>query len=338
MVHDIKDLDVVLITLLGTVFFQGLLGFYQWRFGSVGLWFLGEPYIWSFGRASGTFEHPSFYGNYLILFLPLAIRFSVFYKERRKYYRYFYYSTAVLGLIGLFASYSRGPWLAFAAVIGIMMVASTLQKKWRPRNKFAVVACIFFLFVFMYRYVPSILVQFEEGTGRDKSTETRIPLIKVGLNAMRHNLFFGVGLGNYEFVSYKYISVALDSGMDTDNLRQKVHNSFIYLGAEAGSPALFCLLMFFVFVLKRNYRIMKSKIPLYSNASFGLSLGLLSLAISFLASPDYHIYQILTTLWCSCGLVLAIERINNKTLHYIKLKKKLGETSQVKKNDLVKTN
>ena len=320
MVRNTKDIDAMLIALMAGILFQGLLGMYQWRVGQLGLWFLGEP-LWRSWRSSGTYAHPSYYSNYLILFLPLAARMVIFAKSWNISKKLLYYSALIFGIIGLFVSFARGPWLAFAFVLSIMAVASILQHKLRPRNKFAVIVGVIFLFLFVYHYSSSILVQFKKGTGRDKSTETRIPLIKVGLNTMRHNLLLGVGLANYEYVSWKYIDVALDSGMDRNNLRQMVHNSFILIGAETGIFGISALILFFIILFKRSYHIIRGKIPFLSNMAFGLSMGLLAIFISLMASPDYHIYQILSAIWVNAGLLLATEKIYYKYMKYEKLQR-----------------
>ncbi len=319
LVKNKKDIDAILIALMGGLLFQGVLGLYEWRVGSLGLWFLGEP-LWSSWRSTGTFSHPSFYSNYIILLLPLAVRLTVFTKIKEKYRKYLYYSALLAGIIGLFASFARGPWLAFAIVIVLMLVASVFGKKWRPRNKIAVVMSVLFAFAFLLRYTPSILIQFQKGTGRDKSTETRMPLIEVGLNVMLHNPLVGVGLANYEHVSYKYIYVAKNSGMDQNNLRQMVHNSLLLMGAETGIPAVLFLVLFFIILFKRSYKVIRNGMAYFSDLAFGLSMGLIAIFVSLLASPDYHIYQVLTGIWLSSGLLLAIEKVN---LKYLQLKKQV---------------
>ena len=74
-----KDLQIVLTALMLGLLFQCLLSTYQWRFGALGLRFLGESSYISW-RTKGTFQHESYFGNYLATLVPMVFRRS---EERR---------------------------------------------------------------------------------------------------------------------------------------------------------------------------------------------------------------------------------------------------------------
>lgn len=305
-----KDIDTVLIALLVGLALQGTIGYFQWHYGSLGLTFLGEAHFgW---RARGLFLHPSFFGNYLIMLIPIVLRLFVFYKPEKKYYTVLYGILITISMAALYGSYARGPWIAFAGAIIIMALFTLFQIRFYPKIVSATAFLVFMGTILVINYTPIIITQFTDKY-RKSSTDVRMPLNKVALRMIKDNLVFGTGLGNYELTSYEYVdSEDVTEQIPFEQLTQMVHNSYLLIAAEVGVPGFIFFTWVLFSIFKTGWRVIRIRNSLISNLGLGILTSFLAILISFLASPDYREHQIMMFFWIFAGYLVALSLVRPK--------------------------
>ncbi len=303
-----ERLRAVLFAVLGGFAFQALLGTYQWRYGALGLSILEEiGYSW---RAAGTFEHPGVYADYLILILPVLVRLFMFQRNVDKRYTYAYLALLAFGAGGLLGSYGRGPWLAFAGSIVLMMLYSLTQRKLRPRAKVPIFIMAIAGIAFAFQYSDTILDQFFS-EDRKSSSEIRTPLNNIAVRMAQDHAAVGVGLGCYRLVSLPYARLEYDPGIGIPlyQLAQIAHNSYLLMTCEIGAAGTLFFLFFMLCALKMGRRALKLKSSLISNLSLGLMTGLVGFLVSILSGPNIMNHQLIIMTWLFAGWMTGMSRL-----------------------------
>jgi len=308
LVHNIRSMDdlrVVVNSMIGVLLVQVFIGIYQWRFGAVGLWFLGERaasrIAW---RSMGTFFVPSFYANYLAMVLPVAFRLFIFYKAPNRKHVVLYGAALLFGVLALFSTYGRGPWVGFGFAIVILTLLSFLKGRFRPRLNWAIPVLIFFSLLFVQRYGSKVIGQFQQ---RMVSYEVRFPQFRLARRVISQNQMLGVGLGNYELVAINYMNERERADTMARIHASMVHNSYYLVTAEMGLPGGFFLILWFVSIFWSGYRIIQSKMynPFIVNTAMGVLGGMAAIVVVFTFSPDVHSYQIQYQISLFSGILLA---------------------------------
>jgi len=321
-VRNTKDLQAVVNAIFIGLAFQGLLALYQWRFGYLGLSFLGET-SWVSWRTKGTFQHESYFGNYLVMTVPLAFRMFVFYKPPKKSEARLNGILLFIGGMALFTSMTRGPWVSFVLAVAAMVAYSLVRKKLRPKVLAPIIFMIVGILLFFIRYLPNIMSQF--GEDRMKSADIRMPLNRVALRAVKDNWIYGVGMGNYTYQCYKYVVPESEPQLEDWHIEQLrwdvVHNSYLLIAAESGVLGGFMFLLFFFFMFIRGRSLIsKAAHPYYLNLAIGIMTCLFAVFIAFQFSPDIRIHQINTLFFLLSGLILAISNINRNQIRMARLR------------------
>lgn len=308
-VTDQKDLRAVLLILLAGFTFEALLGIYQWRRGSLGLDFLGErlfrPEWW---RAYGTFYVPSYYGNYLIMILPIALRLLIFYRPPQKKETYFFAFAAGTGFLGLYASLARGPWLSFLIVVVLMLLFTFFKSKLRPKVKWPIAIGIILCLAFSWQYKDKVVAQF--GEERKTAAMTRIYLGQVAWRLIQDNLTFGIGPGNYELNSPRYVVPIKE--YPTSLLSEMVHNTYLLIFSESGVIGITAFVIILLQMCIICFRMFRSNHQLVLNIAIGSAMSILAIMISFVASPDIHNEQTINQLFLISGMVFACELMERR--------------------------
>jgi len=304
-----KNLRAVLYVVLAGFTFESLLGIYQWRRGSLGLEFLGErlfrPEWW---RAYGTFYVPSYFGNYLIMVLPIALRLLIFYKPPQKKETYFYAFAIGAGFLALYATLARGPWISFITVIALMLLFTFFKSKLRPKMKWPIAVGIILCLAFSLKYTDKILDQF--GEQRKTAALSRIYLGQVAWRLIQDNLTFGIGPGNYELNSPRYVVPIKE--YPTEHLSEMVHNTYLLIFSENGVIGITAFALILIQMCIICLRMFRSNHGLALNLALGSAMSLLAMIISFAASPDIHNEQTINQLYLITGMVFACELMERR--------------------------
>jgi len=311
-----KDLYYVTMAILAGFTFESFLGFWQWRFGPVGLTFLGERVYMYDWRSMGTFFVTSYYGNYLILLIPLAYRLFIYHRPFRKWETYAYGGMTLLSVFALFSTYGRGPWISVIIALGLITLFSFLNKKHRPRVKWAIGLIIVFGFAFGVKYTPVIIDQF--GPQRQAAADVRKDEWRTALRVIKNNLIWGTGPGNYENLSVNYVTAEEVEGFFGWQIAEMVHNSYLLVTAETGILGGILFVSWFLLIFKQTWKTAKLQIPYFRNLGIGIGAGFFALAISFYYSPDIHEYQIMFMFWLLTGILFSLDRLELKCLKQYK--------------------
>ncbi len=291
-----EDVIIVATALMGGMVFQSLLAIWQWKFGPLGLWFLGER---SFGwRTSGTFVHPNVLAMFLMMVLPLLYRTFMFIAKK---YRYLYMAGFLLGALALFTTLSRGCWIGF--VSGMLVAFGYDFLRGHITNKRAMGPLMLLgigLLAFLIKYTPVLEARFSDA---DESLmanrkSSRIGLAKDAIRIIKAHPAMGVGLNNYRF-----FADPLTPGLKI------VHNIYLLVAAERGIPGLIIFLGFLGSGMLLAYKLSKAKDPYIRHTAIGLETSLIAFAVASLVSPDYRLTYIRSHVWLLMGLAVALNNV-----------------------------
>ncbi|MFQ5627979.1 MAG: O-antigen ligase family protein [bacterium] len=304
-----KDFKAALWGLLAGFALEVFIGVYQWRIGTVGLWFLGERLFRAeWWRAHGTFYVPSFFGNYLIMLFPFIIRLFLFYRPPDKRETYVFATLTVFGLAALYATYARGPWISFIAANALLFLYSLFKSHLRPKLKWPIALSILMGIAFTIKYLPVIEAQF--GEDREQAAMSRIYLGEVALRLIDDNMLFGAGPGCYELLSPRYV-IPIEE-YPTEHLSERVHNTYLLILSENGIAGGILFLLILIVFFRIGARLLKSKSILLANIGTGWIACIMSIAISFVASPDIQSEQILAQFFLLAGFTQAGNEIEKQ--------------------------
>lgn len=206
------------------------------------------------GRSSGPFLQAPLFGTVIGMLLPLHLYFLVVVKRTGA--RVLLIASLLLGLAGLYFTYTRGSWVA-----GIAALGTTALLNRRAYLKFLAPAVV----------IGAILAVGVLGLAQDKFMKERVENentigARMGtavtvLRVWRDYPLFGCGFFQYRHVRDRYIQPVEIPGMSTIRFVQFRHNSIhdIYLGplAETGlvGTALQTAIYVMIFqVFRRKYR------------------------------------------------------------------------------------
>jgi O-antigen ligase len=158
--------------------------------------------------------------------------------------------------------------------------------------------------------------------------EIRFPLNRIALRVIKDNLVFGVGLNNYEQISYKYVQPEDTSDMfPYEQLLQVVHNSYLLIMAETGIPGFLFFVWFLVILFNHGRKVLRIRNSFISNIGLGLLTGLLAYLATLLSGPDYYHHQIMMVFWIIGGYLVTLSKI--KIRHPQKILEKLEVSKPV---------
>lgn len=246
-----------------------------------------------FYRAFGTFGQPNPFGGFLGLLLPLALMGALGYLHRwwRSYRNKlqptnwlslgiagFYSSAAVIMLIGLLFSWSRGAWLGFVVSLGVIALA--LPRKTRHRILLIVTIALSIGGLWFSGLLPQSIVDrianstedffaFQDMRGVDITPDNyavaeRLAHWQAAFNMAEYNPWLGVGAGNYEIV---YDAYRL---MNWDEPLGHAHNYYLNILAEAGIIGLLCYATLWIGVVWITWRARQNPNPLARYTAIGL--------------------------------------------------------------------
>jgi len=260
----------VVYSLLASVFFQAVLGIYQFLSQSTfACKYLGlathdpatlgtaviETASGRWLRAYGGLDHPNILGGVLAISLIFAAYLLA--KKKMLNSRQQVWSSILLfifyfvALYALFFTFSRSAWLALLIGFIVLLIVFIVNKdKWILGRFLALIVFSIFLValaIFPFQDLVSARVNVQTRLEQKSITE-RIAYVFEAKDLLQNHVLTGVGVGNYgQALSLK------DGNKKAAWDYQPVHNSFLLILVENG---FFAFLSFFVFVffLIRNGR------------------------------------------------------------------------------------
>lgn len=262
-------------------------------------------------RAAGVLAHPNILGGYLLFVLPLAAACAAFLRGRAV--RLTSLALFVCALGALFATYSRGPWLASAASlmggIGLFTIA------WRPRMAAGAVLLVGVLggAVFAVPRTRAIL-----GSALDPAYASNRARLEIVAGLLAHvsnrGVLVGEGLGDTVTllgrtanISLYDIAAAGALGVQVAKARTFVDNAVLKTFLEQGIVGLVFAAWIAVRLMMQCVRVLRGEQTPERHAlalAFGATtVGLATLWL-FLDVPD--IFPVNLYFWTFAGLIVAL--------------------------------
>lgn len=222
-----KHLSFAVFLFLLGAFGAGLIGLYQYLSGDVNTTWTDTSLFEELQlRVYSTFENPNVYGEYLLLTLPCAA--VMCYVAKKPLLKLFYGGTALLLLINLALTYSRGCYLALIFICFLVVC-------WGMRQLLIFVP--FALAAMPFVMPDSIIARFSSITNfSDTSTSYRLNIWFGTMNMLENFIFLGIGLGQEAFTTL-YPRYQLNQ-----IFAPHAHNLFLQVTTEMGLGGLILLL------------------------------------------------------------------------------------------------
>lgn len=218
----------------------------------------------------GMFTDPDDSALHLVTMIPLAIGLMI--GSRNIFKKILLAVCALLMIGGMVFTFSRGGFLGFIAVIGV------LGWKFGRRNRLAVMLALFIFAVAFAALAPGnyptrILSIFDHSLDPVGSAGARTALLLRSIYVTVMHPLLGVGLGNFPIVSI--------SGKVT-------HNAYTQIGAEVGIPALLVYLAMMIYAIRRLARIERETQGERSDLRFHcLAIGLQASLVGYMVSSFF---------------------------------------------------
>ena len=183
-------------------------------------------------RVAGPVGDPNFYGQILVVLLPLALN-RVWY-EKSHLLRGLAAWTFAVCLLSIIYTFSRGAFVATAVVLGLMMTR-------RPPSPFlallvlaAALPLVRYVpddYVERIRTIPDALLGFSGSRSEEASLRGRTSEVTVGWLMFADHPVQGVGLENYPTYYQEY---SRSLGMDQRRTERRPHNLYLQIASELG--------------------------------------------------------------------------------------------------------
>jgi len=268
-------------------------------------------------RISSTFGNPNFLGSFLAITLPLT---AVSYLSSANRKKLIYLAIFLLGFVGLLLTRSRG---AIAASIlsflfmGGIIIFGRLQAFIERRRSLAflglLVVVVLFVFIFLDSGSENITKRFAETTSGEGSLFYRLRIWESTLNLIRHNFFFGTGLGTFQIYFPQYAFPDFYKLVPIGNLLHS-ENEYLEIWSESGIIGLVLFFWIVSGVFYYAFKFINSKAELkqriiatglLTGISAGLVQGLVCVSLRW-TGPDFFF-------WLSISLLMTLISYSEKS-------------------------
>ena len=270
-------------------------------------------------RFGGPIAEANVWGQVLVSIMPFAI--YCFFRAKTLISKTAYASSAILILLCVLFTQSRGAFLAFAAVLILIILEMRIRG---PIIVALTVMGIAFLFLVPSKYTERIRTlniffgtSQESSFSQDESIEGRREKMLTGLAMFSDNPILGVGFANYSDNYWNYAgSLGLEASarnLTSERAQREPHSLYVEILAETGLLGIMAFLLFFgliirnIYQFRKNYRA-KSYTPDNDWAAWitstGLSIGTYLIAGFFLHGIGFRF------IWILAGLALSIIEIS----------------------------
>jgi O-antigen ligase len=215
--------------------FAGLslaLGAVRAQAGFQSLLVLGEALGFGRDRPAGTFYNPNFLAGFLAAALLLVVGGQIFPpagSRRRPQRTVLAAAEGTLLLAALLTTGSRGGALALAT--GLLLLLAL--RSWKVATAAFSAACIALL------AIPNPLVhRLQSLPQTDNFAFTRLAIWKSAWSMMLDHPWVGIGLGQYEYISTRYVFPIETHWAKYTRIPENAHSEYLQAGAELGVPGL----------------------------------------------------------------------------------------------------
>jgi O-antigen ligase len=291
------------------IVFEALIAFYQYRTGqALGLGVLGER-LFPLGagymtRAGGTIGHPNLVGYFFEMLVPLMLAMSIV--EEKGLRKLWYMAAALCGLLGMFATMSRGSWITVPVSLPLVFFVAYGKRLTQPKTYMfllpGVLAALLLFFLFVLPVISHRL------TLEDPAARSRIPLNAAAFSIVKQFPVTGVGLNNLAKTFRTYDTTGGSAVFTTEgDVQHIVHNIYLWVWSETGTIGLVTFAGIFLSAFYVGLKTLFSVDPWQRGVLIGAVSGLLAQTIHGLVDPGFRILMSTSMLFYSLiGLIGAI--------------------------------
>ncbi|HEX3581272.1 MAG TPA: O-antigen ligase family protein, partial [Thermoanaerobaculia bacterium] len=258
-------------------------------------------------RAAGPVGDPNFYGQILLIALPIAASLAVTSARKRPLFAL----AAVAILAGVLVTYSRGAMLSIVAMLLLVPFFIPIRRQLVVKAALAAVVLMAVTPSTVVRRFDTVtnVVAKESGAqpedARDASVDKRKLLMAVGIRMFEDSPLVGVGAGNFGTHYARYANETGSSAPQYDDPgdRQYPHSLYLELASENG---LLGLASFAAAMVAAFVSLAPSRQKSFVTAAIAIALAGYLVSSLFLHSA-YQRY-----LWLLLAFVPAIERLRRR--------------------------
>jgi O-antigen ligase len=296
--------------LLAGAFLESVLALLQvWRNETFGLTLIGSGeslgyFVGNSGavsRAVGTFNDPNAFALYLNLVTPVILALMLL-APVRLLSRLLLCAVFATALVALIVSYSRAGWGALAASTALMLGAGWRRLKVTSATTFGVAATLATILACALLLRGNIR---DRLGGEDRGAAySRVPLMKVALNAIEAHPVAGVGLNNYGLVMQRYDNTPEQIAY---TFKTVVHSSYLLVAAETGLVGLGLFLWLSALVCWKGIAVGRRDTRAWSVAlRLGLGCACVGFLVHIAVEPIYLGHQLFFVYWAFAGLIVSL--------------------------------
>lgn len=246
-------------------------------------------------RASGPFGPDARASNraaaFFIIFLPVLLTAAMYLRDRR-WLRLFALAFTVLGVGGVFFTYSRQAYV----LVALLFIYLAFRRNW-------LFAAVVIAFVASYQlWAPQGVIdriettQQEDASGEkklDESTESRF-IIWSGAAEIIANNPLGIGIGHFPRTIGEYVPAY--AGYDA-------HNNYVRFTTEAGIPGIVAMVLLLLALFALSRRVLKADDSLETRlVGTAFNVAVLGVIFSNLYGSRFFDTDIMGAFWILAGL------------------------------------
>ena len=259
-------------------------------------------------RAFGFNHTPTFYGSFMLMQLPILIYMAKLEVLPTIWKRLSAFG-AVLSLICLVLSMTRGAWLAFVMVVVIFIV---LEKRYRLLTA-KICAGLAILFLMVALFSPTIQERLSTITStKFQSNTERILMWKAAAEIFRDYPIFGVGQKMYVNAYNKYYidrAARERPGEIGEEGHTHPHNNLLQRASEGGLLGLASFIGLYIYFFWKFFIQFKREKNFAFGAGITAILILSGLQLEGLTDTNMNQVPIMREFWLLAGILLASEDI-----------------------------
>jgi O-antigen ligase len=231
-VPDARRARHLIYALLASATLTGLYGIFQ-HFGLDFIRLTGK--VFELTRSSGTFGNPIFLGAFLVLMIPVAVCLLIRTGGARQ--KLVMSGAVTVMLACLILTQTRGAWLGLALSFAFLGVTFLRERTLRDRRvlaglfSLALLAAVVLLSLYIFGPNISAVQRIRTAFERSGSVATRLDMWNGSMKLIRDRPLLGYGWETFDGIFPKYGTTFL---MSVEELPDRPHNGFLYLGASSG--------------------------------------------------------------------------------------------------------
>lgn len=273
-----------------------LYGIYQYIFkpGGAEAWLDDEMFAGISMRIYSTLENPNVLGEYLVLVIPVCV--SLMWITDKFWSKLFYAGIALIMMIVLILTFSRGCWIALVAAAAIY-VTFVCGKLW---------GLLLLALPVLPFIIPETVLQRLTSIGDmgDSSTSYRVFIWMGTLLMMKDFWLFGIGMGEEAFNSvypfYAYSAVVAPHS----------HNLFLQVWVETGLGGIITFLMIlFMWFKQICFGHNKTQDKKIKTILVALAAGVCGFMVQGMFDNCFYNYRVVMVFWFILGLGISAVNI-----------------------------